>query len=62
MEDNEMLSELESLESLVDNVMEAAAAVRDYYEANEGCFGDEEKEAYAKSIDDKMNYILSELF
>ena len=60
MEDNEMLSEFESLDSLVDNVMEAAAEVRKYYRANEGCFGEREEEA--KDIDDKMNYILSELF
>ena len=40
--------------------MEAAAEVRKYYRANEGCFGEREEEA--KDIDDKMNYILSELF
>lgn len=59
-ETSEELSPLDTLESLVDDVMDAAEAVRDYYSAYEGCFGD--KESYAKYIDDKMNYILSELF
>ena len=40
--------------------MDAVEAVRDYYLANEGCFGD--KESYAKKIDNKMSYILSDLF
>lgn len=56
----EEMTPLETLESLVDDVMDAASAVRDYYAANEGCF--EDRESYAKKIDDKMNYILSELF
>ena len=60
MEEFEEMTEFETLESLVNDVMDAAEAVRDYYRACEGCFGD--KESYAKYIDDKMNYILSDLF
>lgn len=60
MEEFEEMTEFETLESLVNDVMDAAEAVRDYYSAYEGCFGD--KESYAKYIDDKMNYILSDLF
>jgi hypothetical protein len=58
--DDGELSPLDTLESLVDDVMDAVEAVRDYYLANEGCFG--EKESYAKKIDNKMSYILSDLF
>jgi len=58
--DDDVLSEFDTLDSLVDDVMEAAAEVRKYYYANKGCFGEEEE--YAKDIDDKMNFILSELF
>lgn len=58
--DENELSPLDTLESLVDDVMDAVEAVRDYYLANEGCFGD--KESYAKKIDNKMSYILSDLF
>ena len=56
----EEMTEFETLESLVDNVMDAVEMARDYYIANKGCFG--EKESYAKKIDDKMKYILSDLF
>ncbi len=60
MEELEEMTEFETLDSLVDDVMEAAAEVRKYYHTNKGCFGEREEEA--KDIDDKMNYILSELF
>ena len=60
MEELEEMTEFETLDSLVDDVMEAAAEVRKYYSANKGCFGEDEE--YAKAIDEKMNYILSELF
>ena len=58
--DDDVLDEFGTLDSLVDDVMEAAAEVRKYYKANKGCFG--EQEEYAKVIDEKMNFILSELF
>lgn len=60
IDDKEESDILKTLDSLVDDVMDAAEAVRDYYRAYEGCFGD--SEIYAKDIDDKMNYILSDLF
>ena len=52
---------METLEALVDSVMEAASEVREFIQANSGTLS-EEKEEYMKHVDGKMSYILSELF
>ena len=61
MEENETLTELDTIESLVDDVMEAAAEVRNFIR-NRAEEYDKDTEDYIKMVDDKMNYILSELF
>lgn len=52
---------METLEALVDSVMEAASEVKEFIQANSGTLS-EEKEEYMKHVDGKMSYILSELF